>query len=115
MEKLDNCFEKFKHKISVIKESDLQKIKEHLNNIKNENLRLENEIKRLNFIVENFIKEKANGKSTSEASSQIRQGNSERKGLVGKAKEDKEQQKIISLEDTSDEVSSSYGLKREDR
>ena len=65
--------------------------------------------------VENFIKEKANGKSTSEASGQIRQGHSERKGLVGKAKEDKEQQKIISLEDTSDEVSSSYGLKREDK
>ena len=58
LEKLDNCFEKFKHKISVIKESDLQKIKEHLNSIKNENLRLENEIKRLNFIIENFIKEK---------------------------------------------------------
>ena len=58
LEKLDNCFQKFKHKISVIKESDLQKIKEHLNDIKNENLRLENEIKRLNFIVENFIKEK---------------------------------------------------------
>ncbi len=58
LEKLDYCFEKFKHKISVIKESDLQKIKEHLNNIKNENLRLENEIKRLNFIIENFIKEK---------------------------------------------------------
>ena len=65
--------------------------------------------------VENFIKEKANGKSTSEASGQIRQGHSKRKGLVGKAKEDKEQQKIISLEDTSNEVSSSYGLKREDR
>ena len=45
--------------------------------------------------VENFIKEKANGKSTSEASSQVRQGNSERKGLVGKAKEDKEQQKNL--------------------
>ena len=29
-----------------------------MNNIKNENLRLENEIKRLNFIIENFIKEK---------------------------------------------------------
>ena len=65
--------------------------------------------------VANFMKEKANGKSTSEASSQIRQGNSERTGLVGKAKEDKEQQKIISLEDTSNEVSSSYGLKRQDR
>ena len=65
--------------------------------------------------VANFIKEKANGKSTSKASSQVRQGNSERKGLVGKAKEDKEQQKIISLEDTSDQVSSSYDLKREDK
>ena len=58
LEKLDICFEKFKQKISVIKESDLQKIKEHLNNMKNENLRLENEIKRLNFIIENFIKER---------------------------------------------------------
>ena len=65
--------------------------------------------------VENFIKEKANGKSTSEASSQIRQGNSERKGLVGKAKEDKEQKENLSLDYTSDEVSSSYGLKREDK
>ncbi len=65
--------------------------------------------------VADFIKEKANGKSTSEASSQVRQGDSQGKGLVGKAKEDKEQQKIISLEDTSNEVSSSYGLKREDR
>ena len=65
--------------------------------------------------VANFIKEKANGKSTSEASSQVRQGNSERTRLVEKAREDKEQQKIFSLEDTSDEVSSSYGLKREDK
>ena len=65
--------------------------------------------------VANFIKEKANGKSTSEASSQIRQGNSERKGLVGKAKEDKEQEEKPSLDYTSDKVSSSYGLKREDK
>ena len=47
LEKLDTCFEKFKHKISAIRESDLQKIKEHLNNLKNENLRLENENKKL--------------------------------------------------------------------
>ena len=58
LEKLDICFEKFKHKISIIKESDLKKIKEYLNSIKDENTRLENEIKRLNFIIENFIKEK---------------------------------------------------------
>ena len=64
--------------------------------------------------VANFIKEKANGKSTSEASSQVRQGNSERTRLVEKAREDKEQQKIFSLEDTSDKVSSSFSLTRED-
>ena len=60
LEKLDICFEKFKHKISVIKESDLQKIKEHLNSIKNENLRLENEIERLNFIIEKLYKRQRN-------------------------------------------------------
>ena len=65
--------------------------------------------------VADFIKEKANGKSTSEASSQVRQGDSERKGLVGKVKEDKEQKEKLSLDNTSDEVSSSYGLKREDK
>ena len=65
--------------------------------------------------VANFIKEKANGKSTSEASSKVRQGNSERTRLVEKAREDKEQQKIFSLEDTSNEVSSSFSLKREDK
>ena len=65
--------------------------------------------------VQNFIKKKANGKSTSEASSQVRQGNSERTRLVEKAREDKEQQKIFSLEDTSDKVSSSFSLKREDK
>ena len=65
--------------------------------------------------VADFIKEKANGKSTSEASSQVRQGDSQGKGLVGKAKEDKEQKKVISLEDTSDEVSSSFSLEREEK
>ena len=65
--------------------------------------------------VANFMKEKANGKSTSEASSQVRQGYSERKRFVGKAKEDKEQEEKPSLDYTSDKVSSSYGLKREDK
>ncbi len=58
LENLDICFEKFKHKLSVIKESDVEKIKSHLEKIKTENIRLENEIKRLNFIIENFIREK---------------------------------------------------------
>ena len=58
LESLGVCFEKFKQKISVIKESDLEKIENHLAKIKDENLRLENENKRLNFIIESFIREK---------------------------------------------------------
>tara|TARA_B100000674_G_C37790346_1_gene891430 strand:- start:2 stop:340 length:339 start_codon:yes stop_codon:yes gene_type:complete len=65
--------------------------------------------------VADFIKEKANGKSTSEASGQVRQGDSQGKGLVGKAKEDKEQKEKLSLDNTSDEVSSSFSLERKDK
>lgn len=65
--------------------------------------------------VSNFIGEAYNGKSTSEASSQVRQGDSQRKGLVGKAKEDKEQKEKLSLDYTSDEVSSSFSLERKDK
>ena len=65
--------------------------------------------------VENFIKEKANGKSTSEASSQVRQALSQRARLVETAREDKEQKKKLGLENTQHQVSSSYGLKREDK
>ena len=58
LKKLDDCFEKFREKVSIIKEIDLEKIEEHIAKIKDENLRLENEVKRLNFIIENFIREK---------------------------------------------------------
>jgi hypothetical protein len=65
--------------------------------------------------VENFIKEKANGKSTSEASSQVRQALSQRARLVETAREDKEQKEKFSLENTQHQVSSSFSLKREDK
>ena len=65
--------------------------------------------------VSNFIGEAYNGKSTSEASGQVRQGHSQGKGLVGKAKEDKEQKEKLSLDYTSDEVSSSFSLERKDK
>ena len=45
--------------------------------------------------VANFMKEKANGKSTSEASSQIRQGNSERKDLLEKLKKIRNRKKSL--------------------
>ena len=58
MENLEICFDKFNQKINVIKESDVEMIQDHLKKIKDENLRLVGEIKRLNFIIENYINEK---------------------------------------------------------
>ena len=58
MENLEICFNKFNQKINVIKESDVEMIQNHVKNIKNENLRLIGEIKRLTFIIENYINEK---------------------------------------------------------
>ena len=52
--------------------------------------------------VENFVKEKLDAKA-----------NSERTGLVGKAKEDKASKKTSCLEDTSNKISSSNSIKRE--
>ena len=64
--------------------------------------------------VENFVKEKLNAKANSEASSEVRQADSERTGLVGKAEKVKGKQKSFSMEDTQHKISSSFSnLKRE--
>jgi len=65
--------------------------------------------------VANFVKEKKqDAKATTEASGKVRQDNSERTGLVGKAEKDKVQQKSFSMEDTQRKISSSFSnLKRE--
>ena len=57
LENLEICFKKFKQNINIIKESDMNQIHSHIKNLKDENLRLENEIKRLNFIIESFVSE----------------------------------------------------------
>lgn len=57
LENLEICFDKFKQNVNVIKESDIEKIQSHIKKLKDENLRLENEITRLNFIIENFVGE----------------------------------------------------------
>jgi len=41
-----------------LKDSDIEIFQNHLDEFKAENLRLENENKRLQFIIENFVKEK---------------------------------------------------------
>lgn len=65
--------------------------------------------------VANFVKEKKqDAKATSEASGKVRQADSERTGLVGKAEKVKGKQKSFSMEDTQHKISSSFSnLKRE--
>ena len=41
----------------MFKEEDINIVQEHLKKIKEENLRLENENKRLNFVITNYIRE----------------------------------------------------------
>ena len=65
--------------------------------------------------VQNFIKEKLNAKANSETSGKVRQANSERTGLVGKAKETEVSKETSCLEDASNKTSSSDFIKREDR
>ena len=65
--------------------------------------------------VENFVKEKLNAKANSETSSKVRQANSERTGLVGKAKETEVSKETGRLENAPNKISSSDSIKREDK
>ena len=65
--------------------------------------------------VNNFIGEAYNGKSITEASGKVRQSNSERTGLVGKAKEVEEQKEANGLENPRNKIPSSHTLERKDR
>jgi len=64
--------------------------------------------------VENFVKEKLNAKANSETSSEVRQADSERTRLVGKAKETEVSKETGRLENAPNKISSSDSLKRED-
>ena len=64
--------------------------------------------------VQNFIKEKLNAKANSETSGKVRQANSERTRLVGKAKETEVSKETGRLENASNKTSSSDFIKRED-
>ena len=65
--------------------------------------------------VENFVKEKLDAKANSEASSEVRQADSERTGLVGKAKETEVSKETGRLENAPNKISSSDSIKREDK
>ncbi len=65
--------------------------------------------------VENFVKEKLNAKANSEASSEVRQADSERTRLVGKAKETEVSKETSRFQDALNETSSSDFIKRGDK
>ena len=58
LQNLENKLKTFNKDLSIFKDSDIEIFQNHLNELKQENLRLENENKRLQFIIENFVKEK---------------------------------------------------------
>ena len=58
LQNLENKLKTFNKDLTILKDSDIQIFQNHLNELKGENLRLENENKRLQFIIENFVKEK---------------------------------------------------------
>ena len=65
--------------------------------------------------VENFVKEKLNAKANSETSSEVRQADSERTRLVGKAKETEVSKETGRLENAPNKISSSDSIKRGDK
>ena len=66
--------------------------------------------------VANFVKEKKqDAKATSETSGKVRQDNSERTGLVGKAKETEVSKETGRLENAPNKISSSDSIKRGDK
>ena len=58
LQNLENKLKTFNKDLTIFKDSDIEIFQNHLNELKEENLRLENENKRLQFIIENFVKEK---------------------------------------------------------
>ena len=58
LDNMERCFQKFDKKINFYKHDNITKIQEHLDKLKDENLRLTNENKRLNFVIESYISEK---------------------------------------------------------
>tara|TARA_B100000963_G_scaffold52587_1_gene40617 strand:+ start:758 stop:1402 length:645 start_codon:yes stop_codon:yes gene_type:complete len=57
LQNLEEALQRFSKKIKLYKEEDIHAVQEYLKKIKEENLRLENENKRLNFIITNYIRE----------------------------------------------------------
>ena len=57
LENLERCFQKFNKQIKFLKESDVQDLFDHLSKLKEENVRLQKENERLQFLITNYLRE----------------------------------------------------------
>ena len=57
LQNLEEALQKFNKKIKLYKEEDINTVQDHFIKIKEENLRLENENQRLNFVITNYLRE----------------------------------------------------------
>ncbi len=57
LQNLEETLQKFNKNIRLFKEEDINIVQGHLKKLKDENLRLENENRRLNFVITNYIRE----------------------------------------------------------
>lgn len=57
LENLEVRLKSFNKRLSIYKDADIELFQSHLGKLKDENTRLENENRRLQFIIENFVKE----------------------------------------------------------
>ena len=58
------AFQNFFKEIKILKDSDIQEIVDHLEKLKDENLRLQNENERLQFLFNDYLSEKKLSKNT---------------------------------------------------
>ena len=61
---LEGCFQNFFKEIKILKDSDIQEIVDHLEKLKDENLRLQKENERLQFLFNDYLSEKKLSKNT---------------------------------------------------
>ena len=64
LDNLEGCFQNFFKDIKILKDSDIQEIVDHLEKLKDENLRLQKENERLQFIFNDYLSEKKLSKNT---------------------------------------------------
>ena len=64
LDNLEGCFQKFNKNIKILKDSDIQELSEHLENLKNENVRLQKENQRLQFLFNDYLNEKKLSKNS---------------------------------------------------